>query len=381
MNGVIYAITASIMSETESGINIDISQRIRAFNVTSDYSSYIFPVSYIDVYLSIEEFRTVSMHDIEIVMSLKKLKINDKAKQLIESSDYIFKDKIFEVVNEDNLIIQQSSANRNTEQASLLHCRFVMMPKEDISANKINMFGNYVDCDLGNVVSYAVGKLNQEKKTVIQDPHNTKIYDQILVPFNTVLRNLVYLDTVYGIYKHGLKLFMDFNINYILDRNKNEIDGYTNLISINVTDSNETINPEILPNTIKLPTSNMSFVKNNKAKKEYIGTDVNSIIPTDDIMKISKTNYSDNKTKVYYQTYSNPYTSNSLNPNNDTLVKVVCSNADISYMNFVNSYVINIATKEFDGIEFNLTNYSNKFIKTAQGYYELQSLMTLRKIV
>ena len=71
----------------------------------------------------------------------------------------------------------------------------------------------------------------------------------------------------------------------------------------------------------------------NKAKKEYIGTDVNSIIPTDDIMKISKTNYSDNKTKVYYQTYSNPYTSNSLNPNNDTLVKVVCSNADISYMN------------------------------------------------
>ena len=73
---------------------------------------------------------------------------------------------------------------------------------------------------------------------------------------------------------------------------------------------------------------------------EAIGNDINSVIPNDNL-RITKTNYEDNfdKTKVYYQTYSNPFTSNLLNPNNDTLVKISVINTDVDYFNFVNDYL------------------------------------------
>ena len=373
------------MSETQTGLNLDISQRIKSLNIMSDYTSYIFPVSYIDLFITIDEFRTITQQDIVLVLTLKKLSLNDESDQLIDNYEYIFKDKVFDVVNEDNLIIQKTSSkdSEKYEQANLVTCRFALLAKEDITANKVNVYGNFINCDLGNVVSYLVTKLNQEKKTVIQDLDNTKVYDQITIPFNTALRNLVYLDTVYGLYKNGLKLFMDFNKNYILNKTVNDIKNYTKTITINGVNSESAVDPTTtLPNSMKVLTSNIVFTNNNRARKEAIGNDINSVIPSDNL-RITKTNYEDNfdKTKVYYQTYSNPFTSNLLNPNNDTLVKISVINTDMDYFNFINDYLIEINTKEFEGIKFNMINYSHRFVKNKQGYYEMFSSASLRKIL
>ena len=109
MNNIVYTLTGSVISENESDLNFDISQRIKSFNISSNYSEYVFPVSYIDVFITIDEYRTISNKDIEVVLSLKKLGLNDESNQLIDDYEYIFKDKVFDIVNEDNLIIQKPS--------------------------------------------------------------------------------------------------------------------------------------------------------------------------------------------------------------------------------------------------------------------------------
>jgi len=51
---------------------------------------------------------------------------------------------------------------------------------------------------------------------LISPPENTKSYSQILIPPLNFTNSMYYLQEVYGIYKHGLNLFFDFNYSYIL---------------------------------------------------------------------------------------------------------------------------------------------------------------------
>lgn len=394
MNNSVYSISSIALSNNRV---LDFSQRVKSLNMSFDYEEYIFPIIYIDAFLSVEEFKEITNDsEMRIKLSLRRIVGNPTDDSIAETYEYCFKDKIFCIMNEDNYYLTKPSSDeisQFSDLTNLIKARFVLISEEDLMANKVNLSGSFGDCNLYSLLVYLMNKINSPKKTIIARPHNNMMIEQILIPFGSALNTFKYLDKVYGIYENGLKIFFDLNKNYILNKNRNEFEDNsikTNVI-IDIPSASQVGTKDIKTNTITVFGRDISYSSLDNIRAEYMGTD-NSFVMNNEARSIMRKNWSNDegistleyqpeKRKVYYQKYSNPFIKNQINPGNNMVIIANTSNANYNLINFINEYSIKEdKVRNFEGLTLSLTRYSHKFVRTRDNMFEMHSSMTFKKI-
>lgn len=389
MNNSIYDISSKLIS---SNTYFDFSQRVKSLNMHYDYNSYLFPIIYLEAYISIEEFRMIdNRKDLKMVLSLRRYETSQTNSSNAGKMEYCFKDKVFNIVNVDNYYLNQiettTQLQSNSEVTNMLNVKFVLMSEEDINSNKKNVSGSFGNCSIKSILVYLMNKLNQNKQTIIAEPDNTTNYSQILLPFNNILNTFKYIDTVYGVYEDGMKIFFDLNKNYVLNKKGNtgkfNDNSLNKIIIFNIIAAYNASITDPKPNTIDVLPRAVSYVSNNTIRSESVGTNNAFILNNESKTILNKMWNTDivEKQKVYYQKYSNPFLRNQLNPDNDTLISFELLDANFNDINFINEYAISESGQDtFKDKSFNVSKYTHKFSRVKDNSFQLSSLVYLNKI-
>lgn len=394
MNNSIYSISSIALSNNRV---LDFSQRVKSLNMSFDYEEYIFPIIYIDAFLSVEEFREVTNDsDMRIKLSLRRMVTNAIDDSIAETYEYCFKDKIFCIMNDDNYYLTKPSSDeisQFSDLTNLIKVRFVLISEDDLTSNKVNLSGSFGDCNIHSLLAYLVNRIDSPKKTIIAKPDNNTMIEQILIPYGSALNTFKYIDTVYGAYKNGIKVFFDLDKNYILNKNDNEFEDTSikkNII-IDIPSASQVGTKDLKENTITVFGRNINFSTLDNVRAEYMGTD-NSFVMNNESRSIIRKNWSNDegistldhqpeKQKVYYQKYSNPFIKNQINPGNNMVVVANTVNANYNLINFINEFSIKEDQNHtFDDVILSLTRYSHKFVRTRDNMFEMNSSMTFKKI-
>ena len=113
MNNSNYFISAAIC--LSDGSILDISNRIKKFNIQCSISSYMFPVIYIDCPLIQDEFQKVSNDNSKRVqISIRRVVASEINTGEAQEYDYIWKDKLFCVLDNNNSYMDTSRDVYNT---------------------------------------------------------------------------------------------------------------------------------------------------------------------------------------------------------------------------------------------------------------------------
>lgn len=386
MNNSIYSISSIAVAEN---IYFDFSQRIKSLNMLFDYNEYIFPVIYIDALLTIDEYRKITERsDLRISVSLKRYTSSSIDNSSLQTFEYCFKDKVFCIAHENNYYMTNNvseNSSVDSTQSNMVTARFLLISEEDLNSNKVNLSGSFANCTVKSLLIYMMNQLNQSKKTIIAEPDNNTVLPQVLIPFNNVLNTFKYLDTVYGIYNNGIKVFFDLNANYLLNKNRNNFESadISKRVIIDIPSASNVGTYDLKQNTITVFGKDLSFDRSNSLKSEFTGNN-NSFVMNNEAHTILKKKWeteADTKQKVYYQKYSNPFTKNQINPENDTLIVARCQNADYNLINFINEYAIHEYRQDtFKDITLSLLKYNHKFVRTRDNTFELYTSMSFKKI-
>lgn len=381
MNNSTYSISSVAIDDN---LLLDFSQRLHSLNMKYDFINYVFPVIYIDAFLTIDEFNALeTSKNLRIKLSLRKINNVNPVNKAINAFDYCFRDIVFKVVDKNNKYIKNSN-NEYENQSNLIKTRFVLMQEQDLNSNKVNCTGSFNNCTMKALINHLINnKLLQDKKTIFANPSNTNVFPQILLPYNNVINSIKYLDNVYGIYSDGLKIFFDLDKNYILNKNHNEFEQsglYENII-IDIANSENVMTTDLLPNTITVLQGDFSYNELSNIKYEVTGTDNSFVLNNNKTILNKKWENDNTKSQVYYQKYNNPYVRNQINPEIDNFITAICRNADYDLINFINEYSIKeYNNSNFKDMSFNLVKYNHVFKKTSNNLFELVSSLYLRKI-
>lgn len=399
MNNSNYFISAAI--SLSDGTILDISNRIKKFNIQCSISSYMFPVIYIDCPLIQDEFQKVSNDNSKRVqISIRRVVASEINAGEAQEYDYIWKDKLFCVLDNNNSYMDTSRDVYNAEleasnASSSLEYRMMLILESDLNTNKVNFSGCFGNCNMKSLLMMIMNSISTDKPTIIATPDNYTMYDQVLVPFNTAIQAIQYLDNVYGIYTNGARIFFDVKKNYILNDGVSnyETDNLSNSVILNIEDSTNLVSNSNLPNTINVLNKNINYTNVSNIQSEYQGNDNAFIMNSnedDNGIQILRQDWSDetstidglpNKQKVYYQKYSNPYTKNKVNPNRNMVIYMNLYDANMDLISFENIYTINGSTSsEITNCDLILNDYTHIFTRSADNQFNLQSAITLMKL-
>jgi len=238
------------------------------------------------------------------------------------------------------------------------------------------------------------------------DPENNAKIEEIILPHKNLSTTLEYLQSLYGFYKYGLRLFLDYDRYYCLANHKRcdykVPDGEYNYIHIRVIDVDKMNEDYVGSRLVKNSTTYESkkvqkayeryyrvgavnlnmFEFADRINKESSGEDIQSLHSTfeeyssrdeaedrysrDNLdtglvdkdanktsLNIGRTNSQkgNKKTKYYYETSSNPFTEDILvgkNANMNLRLLLRLESFDFNIMTPMKSYYINFLNADFD---------------------------------
>jgi hypothetical protein len=324
MSNFSYLINASVfLSRREEPIVLD--GMIKALNIVSDYDRKVFPTIKLILDLSSEAYYAIQQdEDVKFAITVKKTNQAQLENNTTTLYSYFIKDKIFIPLDRDKTPINnESGLTAQDDQVPSLRAVFTLMSQEDLDNNKRLVNAVLTDTDMESAILYLANKFSN-KPVIFEKPDNERLYKQIIFPPNNVIRSLKYLDTVYGIYNNGLRVFFDLNAYYIINKLDNKevvtMKGDAKDVFINVYSENNVNAESLLYNdvkgegegehfhSLKVHINDVRFVNYEDSKREFVGT--NNIILSQRNDDLTKNNYGEPnslKTRVYYNRYDNAF--------------------------------------------------------------------------
>ena len=214
--------------EVEDYIDIP-NERLSGINIMEDFETMFFPVfsvvltledsvyyrmieskEHIKLFLRIDKFAREDDSDTKL---LKRTFINDKYILIMDESDMDFQTQTKE---RRNLNDYTSKIEDDTNDLSKAYntVKFYLFP-EVIDGTKKNVDKVFKDCTVADVTAWLLYNAGIEN-TLMTQPDNIKVYDEIIIPPLSTLKALSFIDTYYGLYKRGSMLFFGLFYNYII---------------------------------------------------------------------------------------------------------------------------------------------------------------------
>jgi len=196
------------------------------------FQNSVFPIIKIDLLLNKVNLRILQedFDNIKLLLSVYKIEssdteIADNPKSgILNTIDTSIKNsylKIFDINRTPVIPPNENAKNEHFEQVEESPVTLFCFISSHLESNKLQLPFIFNNVTIQDVI-VALSTKHQISKILLSPVENTKVYQQIVIPPLNYTNSIYYLHEIYGIYKTGVSLYMDFEYTYIL---KNDFRG------------------------------------------------------------------------------------------------------------------------------------------------------------
>lgn len=190
------------------------------------YEENVFPIIELELTLTRELYKKIQKYSNVIYFALDirryQVKETDEDSSVENMYDYFIQNEVLKPFDIDrNPIFEKSNIDKEYDQKenTTNHImRFSCFMKKHLDFNKELINNIVIENNIKNTMLYVLNS-NKANNILMDEPDNTKKYNQIILPGYNLTRSMEYLQEVYGIYENGIILYFDIKNGYILKKN------------------------------------------------------------------------------------------------------------------------------------------------------------------
>jgi hypothetical protein len=235
-----YKIEASIIDAGEE-INLE-DRNIKEFFVENNFTENFFPILRIQFMLSSSVYYRVQKYRNKAKVRVRLLKFNvddpdDYHKNAYKAHSFSYS-RVFEGVfqpfivdmnpqKRQDLDEQGDNADRMKDLKTQPDIDNLLMEMYLFNLKHLNVNKNIINAVISNnTIKNTIGFVFNEvgiDAVLMNMPENDRVYDQILIPPFNFKSTISYLSNTFGIFKNGVRQFLDFDMYYLLTNDLKEI--------------------------------------------------------------------------------------------------------------------------------------------------------------
>lgn len=204
-------------------------ERVTGFNIDNDYENNLFPIIKVNMTIDPDVYSDILKDKKNIMVKIRIQKFyttkeDENNKSLLR--DYI-NDTFYLIMDEEDLSPDKGIRKEDTMKDNNLSDRldsvsiggtneFYLYKQDTLIAMKNTINDVLTNVTMIGAVSYITAKCGV--KQILASPfENNKSYEELLIPPQTALSAIQYIDSEYGFYKYGSMIFFGAECAYILN--------------------------------------------------------------------------------------------------------------------------------------------------------------------
>ena len=150
-------------------------------------------------------------------LSLEKAFINDTYDIIFDENTGDMQLALKNEGNKDDYTKAREATTNSLSAVSDNMCVFYLF-KSNISGTKTNVNKVFSNINVSDAIAYLMSEAKIDNVLMAQ-PDNNTVYKEFLIPPQSVLKNLQFIDTYYGIYRDGTIMYFGLDYTYIIPYN------------------------------------------------------------------------------------------------------------------------------------------------------------------
>lgn len=150
-------------------------------------------------------------------LSLEKAFINDTYDIIFDENTGDMQLALKNEGNKDDYTKAREATTNSLSAVSDNMCTFYLF-KSNIGGTKTNVNKVFSTINVSDAVAYLMSEAKIDNVLMAQ-PDNNTVYKEFLIPPQSVLKNLQFIDTYYGIYRDGTIMYFGLDYTYIIPYN------------------------------------------------------------------------------------------------------------------------------------------------------------------
>lgn len=200
---------------------IDITQYINKFTYSMDFDNFVMPV--ITALMMVPELILkdikLSLDSIAFYITVKKFPRNNFKEGNYTQKEVVFKDRELQAVDPVfDINIQDVKEELKDTPRRIIKIDFLLKKDNSLNSNvESKVFSNVTVLDVLHYLTNKAKEIDLKEaeikgnalKVIIDAPDNNKKYEQIILDPGTITDNLYQLQTKYGVYRNGLRVYFN----------------------------------------------------------------------------------------------------------------------------------------------------------------------------
>ena len=221
-----------LLPDGEENLIIE-KNRFMGLDVEDNYEENYFPLIKITLVINSETYYKILKYKNECKFYLRihkkymknedKTKMSSEQKFLLDTFDLITDENTDDMLNALKEKISSDDYKKRKSEGNVLdetdnnRVSFYLF-KSSIAGTKTNVNKILANANVSDAIAYlmSVAKI---KNVLMSQPDNTKVYEELMIPYQSVLKSLGFLDTYYGLYKSGSIIYFGVDYTYIIPYN------------------------------------------------------------------------------------------------------------------------------------------------------------------
>lgn len=272
-----------LLPDGEENLIIE-KNRFMGLDVEDNYEENYFPLIKITLVINSETYYKILKYKNECQFYLRihkkymknedKTKMSSEQKFLLDTFDLITDENTDDMLNALKEKISSDDYKKRKSEGNVLdetdnnRVSFYLF-KSSIAGTKTNVNKILANANVSDAIAYlmSVAKI---KNVLMSQPDNTKVYEELMIPYQSVLKSLGFLDTYYGLYKSGSIIYFGVDYTYIIP--------YNGKCSVTSTSDKSTNTNIVIPKSSNtLYSGKLGSVKRKNDESNYVIGDSTSI--------------------------------------------------------------------------------------------------------
>lgn len=216
----------------EASIKIP-SERLVGMSLTENYEGLYFPLLKITLVLDSTSYYKIKEHKNDCKLRLRVDKCfhgidsNEKSlyRPFINNNFSIVVDDATDDMNSSQKLEEYKNNFKKLKKDTTYELEeinnaasFYLFMTDTLDGTRLNDNHVLCNCNIADAIAYLFTK-GKISNLIMAQPDNTKVYENIVLPNDKIIKNLQFLDTYYGIYKVGTIIYFGFLYSYIIPYN------------------------------------------------------------------------------------------------------------------------------------------------------------------
>lgn len=196
---------------------------VRGLVLENEYDDSFFPIFRIDLSLKREVAQRVVKEKDGVRFKLVVRKREYNQEKVVRTRPFL-SDTFIIFLDEDTPFFDESEVSGNRSNGgdspglADTALSFYLFKETDLLSSKKIINAVLHDVQMPDIVGYLLSSLKTIRRVLFATPDNKDKIEEVLLPPQTIIGNMLYVSNRYGLYKNGMTMFFDFSRTYIIPR-------------------------------------------------------------------------------------------------------------------------------------------------------------------